>query len=114
MECGLDRSEAIKNFNHYTLVGIYMDRFYIDGRDNPYLIEMCELSNFTKINLQIKKYSDDEMRQRESRESVPQQHIQSFFSDNSDLLCNQNLPPSTSCDFRGRGNHSNSNFQPLL
>ena len=72
MEYGLDRSEALKNYNHYTLIGNFMDKYYIDARDNPYIIEICEFSNYKQINLQVKKYSDDEIRQRESRESILQ------------------------------------------
>ena len=69
MEYGIDRSEALKTYNRYTLVANVKNKCFIDGRDNPHIIELCELSNYKEINLQIKKYSDDEIRQRESRES---------------------------------------------
>lgn len=73
IEYGLGREEALKNYNQYTLVGNLMDRSYVDGRDYPQIIDMCELNNYKKINLLIKKYTDDEMRQRESRKSILQQ-----------------------------------------
>jgi hypothetical protein len=72
IEYGLSREEALKNYNQYTLVGSLMDRSYVDGRDYPQIIDMCDLTNYKKINLLIKKYTDDEMRQRESRKSILQ------------------------------------------
>ena len=72
IEYGIDRREAQNNYNHYTLVGNLMDKAYIDARVYPDIIEMCELSNYKQINLLIYKYSDDEIRQRESRESIQQ------------------------------------------
>ncbi len=46
IEYGIDRREAQNNYNHYTLVGNIMDKGYIDARDYPDIIEMCELSNY--------------------------------------------------------------------
>ena len=70
IESGLNRDEAVKNCHRYTLIGHLMDKTNFDARDDPYMMHMCEMVTYQFMQLHIKKYSDDEIRQRESREST--------------------------------------------
>jgi hypothetical protein len=49
MEYGLDRDEALKDCHHYTLVGHLNGKLTFDARDDPYIMQMSEMVNYTGI-----------------------------------------------------------------
>ena len=74
-ELGMSINEAINQSPFYTFVCNILGQHFIDARDDPSIIELCEVKSQNEVKLQIYKYSEEEFKLRSKFQKLRESQI---------------------------------------